>query len=84
MTELEQLKRTPIDTSYPDFLKKSIEAYLCGREKHESGRGYFEFDMDYCDLQTDINVCEVEQLISPSEAWMLRKKYLGITAGDNK
>ena len=33
----------------------------------KSGIGYSEFDMDYCDLQTDINVCEVEQIITSDE-----------------
>lgn len=67
-----------VDSTLPDFLKKSIEAFLIGKEKYESGTGYSEFDMDYCDLQTDINVCEVEQMITPDEAWNLRERYLGL------
>ena len=67
-----------IDSTLPDFLKKSIEAFLIGKEKYESGTGYSEFDMDYCDLQTDINVCEVEQMITSDEAWILRERYLGL------
>ena len=67
-----------IDSTLPDFLKKSIAAFLIGKEKYESGTGYSEFDMDYCDLQTDINVCEVEQMITSDEAWILRERYLGL------
>lgn len=67
-----------IDSSLPEFLKESIRAFLLGKEKYEKGIGYTEFDMDYCDLQTDINVCEVEQMITSEEAWKLREQYLGI------
>ena len=52
-----------------------------GKEKYEKGTGYAEFDMDYCDLQTDINVCEVEQMITSEEAWRLREQYLGLQKG---
>lgn len=67
-----------IDSTLPKFLRDSIEAFLIGKEKYESGIGYYEFDMDYCDLQTDINVCEVEQMITSDEAWELRQRYLGL------
>lgn len=66
------------DSALPLFLRESINAFLEGKEKYESGVGYTEFDMDYCDLQTDINVCEVEQMITPEEAWQLRERYLGL------
>jgi hypothetical protein len=46
-------------------------------EKMEKG-GYFEYDMDWDDLYSTINICEVEQLITPDEAWNLREKYLGL------
>lgn len=65
-------------STLPLFLRESINAFLAGKEKYESGIGYTEFDMDYCDLQTDINVCEVEQLITSEEAWILRERYLGL------
>lgn len=68
-----------IDSSLPQMLQDSIKAFLIGKAKYESNGGYYQFDMDFCDLQTDINVAEVEQMISPKEAWKLREKYLGIT-----
>ena len=61
----------------PELLKESIAAFLVGKKKHESNIGYHEFDMDICDLQSDINVCEVERMITSDEAWYLRRKYLG-------
>lgn len=67
-----------MDSTLPLFLRESISAFLIGKEKHESGIGYTEFDMDYCDLQTYINVCEVEQMITSEEAWELRERYLGL------
>ena len=70
-----------IDSSLPEFLKESIRAFLLGKEKYEKGTGYAEFDMDYCDLQTDINVCEVERMITSEEAWRLREQYLGLQKG---
>lgn len=72
------MEKFEIDRTLPQFLRESIEAFQIGKEKYESGIGYSEFDMDYCDLQTDINVCEVEQMITSDEAWQLRKKYLGL------
>lgn len=72
------MEKYSIDSTLPKFLRESIEAFLVGKEKHESGMGYSEFDMDYCDLQTDINVCEVEQMITSDEAWALRERYLGL------
>ena len=70
------MEKIEIDSTLPQFLRESIEAFLIGKEKYESGIGYSEFDMDYCDLQTDINICEVEQMITSDEAWQLREKYL--------
>lgn len=72
------MEKIEMDSTLSKFLRESIEAFLIGKEKHENGIGYSEFDMDYCDLQTDINVCEVEQMITSDEAWRLREKYLGL------
>ena len=41
------------------------------------------FDCLYCELQSDINVAEVENLISSDQAWDLREKYLGLRKEDN-
>lgn len=74
----ENMEKYCTNSTLPLFLRESISAFLVGKEKHESGIGYTEFDMDYCDLQTDINVCEVEQMITSEEAWELRERYLGL------
>lgn len=67
-----------IESTLPKSLKDAISVFLIGKEKYESGIEYHEFDMDYCDLQTEINICEVEQMITSDEAWYLRGKYLGL------
>jgi hypothetical protein len=71
------LKKQEIDSTFPEILKESIKAFVIGMEKMEKG-GYFEYDMDWDDLYSTINICEVEQLITPDEAWNLREKYLGL------
>ncbi len=73
----------PVDLScfevdLPPFLKESIEAMKEGQAKLARGEKYFDWDCDFCDLQSSINVAEVEQIISPEQAWYLREKYLGL------
>ncbi|MCR4781817.1 MAG: hypothetical protein K5851_03630 [Lachnospiraceae bacterium] len=55
----------------PDFLIRSIREY---EEKKDTSLR----DCVYSELQSDINVCETESIIPPSQAWYLRNKYLGI------
>ena len=71
----------PKDNSYlecglPDFLQESICAMKNAWQKLDSGQEYLRWDCDYCNLQSDINSAEVNQLISPEQAWYLREKYL--------
>lgn len=58
----------------PDWLAESIQAYVNGMDSSLA-------DCLYCELQADINVAEVEQIITPAQAWHLREKYLGIERG---
>ena len=46
------------------------------RLKVDNGEDYTLWDCDYCNLQSDINSAEVNQIISPEQAWYLREKYL--------
>lgn len=70
----------PLDKAYleenlPPFLVESVknmkEAWVKKETKH-----YLNWDCDYCDLQSSINVAEVENLITSEQAWYLREKYL--------
>ena len=60
----------------PDYLEESIRAY-------ESGKNSSIWDCLYCELQSDINAAEVEQIITLEQAWYLREKYLGLSRKDN-
>lgn len=71
----------PSDKSYlecglPDFLEESIDKMVCAWSKLDSNKPYTLWDCDFCNLQADINYCEVEELISSEQAWYLREKYL--------
>lgn len=71
----------PTDDSYlecglPDFLWESIQTMEEAWKKLDAGQEYLRWDCDYCNLQSDINNAQVNQIISEEQAWYLRKKYL--------
>lgn len=73
----------PNDDSYlecglPSFLQESIQIMKSAWEKLDSGEEYLHWDCDFCNLQSDINNAEINQIISPEQAWYLREKYLQI------
>ena len=74
----------PADNSYlecnlPTFLNASISAFKEALEKHNSGNSLSLLDCYYCELQSDINSAEVNNIISSEQAWYLREKYLGLS-----
>lgn len=73
----------PVDMEYlerglPPFLQESVQQMKMVWEKRDRGETCLRWDCDYCNLQTDINIAEVEQLISSEQAWYLRETYLRI------
>lgn len=60
----------------PEFLQVSVRAMKEAWRKLDSGIEYLRWDCDYCNLQSDINNAEVNQMISSEQAWFLREKYL--------
>lgn len=73
----------PVDNNYlecglPAFLQESVQAMKEAWKKRDAGEKYLHWDCDYCNLQSDINNAEVNQLISTEQAWYLREKYLRI------
>lgn len=71
----------PIDKSYlekglPPYLYDSIKAMQECWDRMDNGIYDIQWDCDWCDLNSDINVAEVEQEISSEQAWYLREKYL--------
>ncbi len=45
-------------------------------DRMDKGSYDTQWDCDWCDLNSDINVAEVEQEISSEQTWYLREKYL--------
>ena len=60
----------------PMYLRRSIDAMTASWARREAGGKDLHWDMNWCELNADINYAENEQEISPEQAWYLRKKYL--------
>lgn len=65
-----------MECGLPEFLQAFVCAMKEAWRKLDSGIEYLRWDCDYCNLQSDINNAEVNQLISTEQAWFLREKYL--------
>ena len=60
-----------MDFVIPTWLEDSIKQF-------EKLKNTTLWDCGYCELQSDINVAEVEGLITSDQAWFLREKYLDL------
>ena len=60
----------------PAYLRRSIDAMTASWERRDAGEMDSHWDLNWCDLNADINTAETEQEISPEQAWYLRKTYL--------
>jgi DNA-binding Xre family transcriptional regulator len=60
----------------PAYLRRSIDAMSASWDRREAGETDLHWDMNWCDLNADINSAETEQEISPEQAWYLRRTYL--------
>ena len=65
-----------LECGLPDFLLESIAKMQAAWGRLDRGEEDLRWDCDYCNLQTDINNAEVNQIISSEQAWYLREKYL--------
>lgn len=86
MNEYDEITGLPIDKRYlecelPKFLVKAIEQMKVSWEKDDNGEPS-DWGDDFCELQSCINVAEVEQIISSDQADYLREKYLRIRRTD--
>lgn len=68
-------KENCIDSYYEYGLPKWLED---SRDEYINGKGSSIEDCLYCEFQSDINVAEIEQIITSEQAWYLREKYLGL------
>lgn len=71
----------PLDKAYlelglPDWLQHSISVMQDTWDRMAAGETCSRWDCWYADLQSDINIAETENIISPEQAWYLREKYL--------
>lgn len=72
-----------LERGLPPYLQISLEAMKESWETIDSGNKDLHWDLTWCDLNSDINVAEVEQEISSEQAWYLRKKYLRMERDDD-
>lgn len=73
----------PVDKNYlecnlPGFLADSLSTYKDAVKKQQNGTVVTLMDCYYCELQSDINSAEVNNIISSEQAWFLRETYLGL------
>ena len=76
----------PIDKSYlesdlPDDLRCSIANMERSWAIEDSGKRDMDWDIYWSELNADINYAEVNDIISPEQAWYLREKYLRMERG---
>jgi len=81
MTGFDEKTGLPTEEMYlecglPDFLRNAIAMMQASWERVDRGEQDHRWDCYYCELQSDINTCEVNGLISEKQAWYLREKYL--------
>ena len=65
-----------LECGLPEYLQESLVQMIETWRKLDAGEEYLRFDVDYCLLQSNINVAEVSGTISTEQAWYLREKYL--------
>ena len=71
------------EKNLPEFLQIDLDRYKQAQEDIRNGKEVSLMDCYYCELQSSINVCEVERIISSEHAWYLREKYLELAKEDN-
>ena len=74
--------RSYLERGLPQYLYDSIAAMQKSWEVLDRGERNNTYDLDYCELQADINRAEVDEIISSEQAWYLREKYLRISRED--
>ena len=72
------------ESNLPEYLQISLDRFKLGQQKIEAGEKYWNYDLDYCELQSSINVAQVEQEITDEQATYFREKYLGIVLNNEE
>ena len=74
--------KTYLECGLPEYLQTSIKNMIASWEIEDSGERDMHWDLNWCELNADINSAEVGQEISSEQAWYLREKYLRMKRGD--
>ena len=67
----------------PESMLQTIQKYEASLALAEAGTPDFKLDCYYDELNSDINVMEVNKELTSEQAWYLRGKYLGRTRGES-
>lgn len=86
MKEYDEITGLPINKQYlecglPKYLVKAIGQMKISWEKDDNGETS-DWSDDFCELQSCINMAEVEQIITSEQAEYLRVKYLRLRRTD--
>lgn len=71
-----------LECGLPLYVQDSIKNMIKSWEIIDSGEKDYHWDLNWCELNADINSAEVEQEISSEQAWYLREKYLRMKRED--
>ncbi len=65
-----------LERNLPPYLQTSLKNMIASWRIVDGGGTDYRWDIYWCELNADINSAEVDQEISPNQAWYLREKYL--------
>lgn len=79
--EQDSLQRT--EMLLPKSMLLTIQKYEASLAAFEAGKPDYKLDCYYDELNSDINVMEVDGDLTSDQAWYLREKYLGRVREEN-
>ncbi len=79
--EQDSLKRT--EMLLPEYMLETIRKFEKSLALKKAGTPDYRLDCYYDELNSDINVLEVDGVLTSDQAWYLREKYLGRTREEN-
>ena len=65
-----------LECNLPPYLNDSLKNMIASWKIIDRGEKDYSWDLNWCELNADINSAETEQEISSEQAWYLREKYL--------
>lgn len=71
-----------MECGLPELLQKMIEAMEKSWAIEDSGQRDLHWDLIWCELNSEINCVENDGVITPEQAWYLRRKYLRMERDD--